>query len=343
MARDLLSGTEVLARVAAAAGFGPLLAAPGAPLDDLERELPRHGYPVLSQDLEAAGMAFGAAAGGSVPLLMVSGSGLARVSEVLSAAAAAELPMVIAACTRAGPGSGNDSAAQTDYLRATRAPGPGGIRVPVLAPDSPSEVGILYLEAVEWALAERTPVILLLDALVARSREAVLLPGAPDRASLAAFPGLGDGPSSSILGAAPATREAAEALSLRLVDKARGWAGRGRADLREAEDAELVLVAFGSAARIAETTVEKARKRGIRLCRFRPVHLSPFPEAELRELLGRVRGALVVELSEGQLLADVRALAPPGLPIAWHGRLGGAVPSPFELMHKVQELLEALP
>lgn len=338
-ARLLLSGGEALARAALALGRGPVIATPAPPLGELAAVAAREGGVVVRRDAEAAGLAYGAAAGGRIPLLAVAGAGLGRIGEVISAACASELPMVIAACTRGGPGGGNEAPTQTDYVLATRAPGPGGAAVPVLAPSSVPEAVALFAEALAWAERERTPVVLLLDALVVRTREGVRLPERvpPTPLEGPVFPG---GP---VLGAAPQAKEALEELGFRLFEKVRGWGGRGVAEEIATEDAELLLVAYGSTARIAKTAVEKARKRGIRLGLFRPVSLRPFPGELLAERLGAARGALVVELCEGQMLEDVRRLAPAGCRVSFYGRMGGAVPTPFELVHQVQALTGGAP
>lgn len=316
-------------------GAGPLVVAPAAPLEDLAAV---QGAVRARRDLEAAGLAFGAACAGQVPTLAVSGAGLARIGEVVSAACAAELPMVVVACSRSGPGAGNDYPAQTDYHLATRAPGPGGAATPVFAPWSPREAGRLLGEALSWASRERTPVLVLLDALVARTREAV----DPDGFEALPVEGVDDLSGRGLAGSAPTSREAAEALSYKLWEKARGWEGRGVLDEVLVDDAEVLLVAYGSAARIAVTTVEKARKRGVRLGLARPRTLRPFPSARLGARLAQVRAALVVELCEGQMVEDVRRLAPATTTVGFYGRMGGAAPTPFELMHQIQSLVGSL-
>lgn len=333
---ELLSGAEALARAALRLGRGPVIASPSPPLEDLARVVSAEGGVLAFQDLEAAGLAFGAAAAGGVPLLAVSGPGLGRISEVISAACAAELPMVVVACTRGGPGTGNEYPAQTDYLLATRAPGTGGTLVPVVAPASPQEAADLLPEAFDRAVAEQTPVLVLLDSLVVRTREGIRLPGAGEGPAIRSRLGAGH---EGVLGAAAQGKEATEALSHRLWEKARSWAGAGRSVAEGCEDAEVVLVAYGSAARVAETTLEKARKRGIRLGLFRPVDLRPFPEEALREALDGARMVLVVELCQGQMLEDVARLAPPQAEVSFYGRMGGAIPTPFELVHHIQGIL----
>lgn len=332
--RELLSGGEALARVALEQGHGPVIASPAPPLGELVAQLRASGGHLVPQDAEAAGLAFGAAAGGAIPLLVVAGPGLGRISEVISCACAAELPLVVATCSRGGPGGGNQAPTQTDYDLVTKAPGPGGAAVPVLAPSTVQEVVDLFLEAVAWARRERSPVYLLLDALVVRTREGVRLPPpAPARTQWDQEPLLPEG---SLLGAAPKPKEALEELGFRLWEKVRGWQGQGLVEELQVEDADLLLVAYGSTARIAKTAVEKARKRGIRLGLLRPVSLRPFPEEVLRTHLESCTGALVVELCEGQMVRDVQRLAPPGCRVSFYGRMGGAVPTPFELVRQVQ-------
>lgn len=340
MARELASGMESVARFALATGLGPLLAAPGPLLEDFVAAARAAGGPIPAEDREAAGLAFGAAAAGRVPVLAVSGPGLGRIGEVLSAAAAAELPLVVVAVARAGPGNGNEAPAQTEYTLATRAPGSGGARALVLAPASAGEAGRLVVEAARLGRRERIPAIVLMDALLARAREGTEVPGR-GRRRRPVPPAQGPVPSNT--GAAPAGREALETLDRRLAGKVAGWATLAVLDSRDVVDDGIVLVAYGSAARQAATALEKARRRGWPVGLLRPVTLVPFPDREVAAALARSRGAVVVELASGQLLEDVRRLAPAGLPLSPVIRLGGAVPTPWEILDAARELLGGPP
>jgi 2-oxoglutarate ferredoxin oxidoreductase subunit alpha len=279
-------------------------------------------------------MALGAAAAGARVLVSSSSPGISLMAEAMSYMAGSRLPCVLVNVMRGGPGLGSIGAAQGDYLQATKGHGHGDYRVPVLAPSSIAEAIDLVGDAFVLAERYRTPVMILADGILGQAME----PVRPD------FPVLArQEPDWNIEGAEGREPRSLRSLNLRAEDLERCnlelQATYGEITAREPrwagehlDGAEVVLVAYGTAARVARTAVERAREQGLRAGLFRPITLWPFPADALREAARSVRAILVVELSAGQLVEDVRLTMDGDVPVLLHGRVGGMVPSPDEVV-----------
>jgi 2-oxoglutarate ferredoxin oxidoreductase subunit alpha len=248
--------------------------------------------------------------------------------------------MVLVNIMRAGPGLGGIGPSQSDYFQATKGHGHGDYRVPVLAPASIGEA--IELMALSFELAERyrTPVMLVADGILGQAMEPVDLRfRTPDRHTF----------DWALTGAAG--REARiiksidldpEVLERRNLDLQRKYREIARHETRwegwQLDDAELVIVAYGTAARVARSAIACAREKGIRVGLFRPITLWPFPTHELARLSRRVGGMLTVELSSGQMVEDVRLAVEGRCPVAFHGRMGGMVPTPDEVFGALKAL-----
>jgi 2-oxoglutarate ferredoxin oxidoreductase subunit alpha len=240
---------------------------------------------------------------------------------------------------RGGPGLGSIQAAQGDYLQATKGHGHGDYHAPVLAPSSIAEAIELVGDAFVLAERYRTPVMILADGILGQAME----PVEPD------FPTLEkQHPDWAIEGAAGREPRSIRSLHLKPDDLERHnldlqatYATISEAEPRWAgerlDDAEVVLVAYGTAARVARTAVERAREQGLAAGLFRPITLWPFPAAALRKVAARARAVLVVELSAGQLVEDVRLTLNGAVPVLLHGRMGGNVPTPDEVVAAARE------
>ena len=256
------------------------------------------------------------------------------MAEAMSYMAGSRLPCVLVNVMRGGPGLGSIGAAQGDYLQATKGHGHGDYRVPVLAPSSIGEAIELVGDAFVLAERYRTPVMILADGILGQAMEPVR-PVFPTLARQA--------PDWNIEGAEGREPRSLRSLNLRAEDLERHnlelqaiyaeitareprWAGE------RLDDAEVVLVAYGTAARVARTAVERAREQGLKAGLFRPITLWPFPAAALREVASGAHAILVVELSAGQLVEDVRLAMDGDVPVLLHGRVGGMVPSPDEVV-----------
>jgi 2-oxoisovalerate ferredoxin oxidoreductase alpha subunit len=269
---------------------------------------PSVGREFLQAECETASiyMVYGAASAGRLSMTATSGPGMSLMQEGISYMAGANLPGVIVNIMRAGPGLGNVYPEQGDYNQAVKGGGHGNYQCLVLAPASVQEMCDLTIRAFELSFKYFTPAIVLADGLQGQMMETLVLPERtlpkPDTASWAvhATPETRKNLITSIYLDAPAQ----EAHNLRLQAKYASMRGDARHEAYLCDDAELVLVAYGTSSRIARTAAETLRAGGVKAGVFRPVTLNPFPSAGLSAALSG-RKAMVVELSAGQFYDDV--------------------------------------
>jgi 2-oxoglutarate ferredoxin oxidoreductase subunit alpha len=348
-ARVLMKGNEAIAEAAIAAGCDAYFGYPITPqaelLEWMARRMPEEGrvFVQAESELAAINMALGASAAGARVLVSSSSPGISLMAETMSYLAGSRLPCVLVNVMRGGPGLGSIGAAQSDYLQATKGHGHGDYHAPVLAPSSIAEAIELVGVAFELAERYRTPVILLADGILGQAME----PVSPT------FPTLPhERPDWALDGAAGRDPRSIHSLHLR-PDDLEAHNGELQATYAEIEareprwsgesldGAEVALVAYGTAARVARTAIERARGQGLRLGLFRPVTLWPFPADALRGAVGDARAVLVVELSAGQLVEDVRLALEGRRPVRLHGRTGGMVPSPDEVVSAARAARDA--
>jgi 2-oxoglutarate ferredoxin oxidoreductase subunit alpha len=344
--RVLMKGNEAMAEAAIRAGCDAYFGYPITPqaelLEWMARRMPEEGRPFVQAESElgAINMALGAAATGARVLVSSSSPGMSLMAEAMSYMAASELPVVVINVMRGGPGLGSIGPSQSDYFQATKGHGHGDYRVPVLAPASIGEAMALTADAFELAERYRTPVIILTDGILGQAMEPVELTfREPPRidAPWATTGAAGRPP--RVVRSLHLKSEALEAHNRHLQAKYAAISDREvRHETEHLEDADLVIVAYGTAARVARTAIARARDAGLRAGLFRPVTLWPFPGAALRDLATRVAGVLVVELSAGQMVEDVRLAVEGRVPVAFTGRTGGMVPSPSEVVAALHEL-----
>jgi 2-oxoglutarate ferredoxin oxidoreductase subunit alpha len=349
--RVLMKGNEAIAEAAIAAGCDAYFGYPITPqaelLEWMARRMPEEGrvFVQAESELAAINMALGASATGARVLVSSSSPGISLMAEGMSYMAGSQLPVVLVNVMRGGPGLGSIGPAQGDYLQATKGHGHGDYHAPVLAPASIAEAIELVGTAFEIAERYRTPVLYLADGILGQAME----PVEPD------FPTLPpQQPDWIIDGAAGREPRSIKSLNLRAEDLERHnlelqavyaeitareqrWAGE------QLEDAEVVLVAYGTAARVAATAVERAREQGLRAGLFRPITLWPFPAAALGEATRHARAVLVVEMSAGQLVEDVRLALEGAVPVLLHGRMGGMIPSPDEVVSAARRAWSVTP
>ena len=248
--------------------------------------------------------------------------------------------MVFVDVMRGGPGLGSIGPSQGDYFQMVKGHGHGDYRTPVLAPASISEAVELVATAFELAERYRTPVFILADGILGQAAEPVELRFRnPERPPMDwALTGAAGRPPRVVrsLHLLPENLErhnnALQAKYAEIV------ANEVRFDEDQTDDADLLIVAYGTAARVAHSAVAQARAEGLRVGLFRPISLWPFPEPQLRDLAARMRGVLVVELSAGQMVEDVRLAVEGRCPVTFHGRTGGMVPSPDEVVAALRDL-----
>ncbi len=344
--RVLMKGNEAIAEAAIRAGCDAYFGYPITPqaelLEWMARRMPEEGraFVQAESELGAINMALGAAATGARVLVSSSSPGISLMAETMSYMAGSEVPVVLVNVMRGGPGLGSIGPSQSDYFQATRGHGHGDYRVPVLAPASIMEAMRLTADAFEIAERYRTPVMILADGILGQAMEPVELTfREPPRISAGWAVGGADGRPPRVVRSLHLKSEDLEDHNRHLQAKFSAIVEREvRFDEEHVDNAELVVVAYGTAARVARTAVARARGEGLRAGLFRPISLWPFPAAALATLAGRARGILVVELSAGQMIEDVRLAVEGRAPVAFTGRMGGMVPSPAEVVSALRRL-----
>ncbi|HAG09186.1 MAG TPA: 3-methyl-2-oxobutanoate dehydrogenase subunit beta [Desulfotomaculum sp.] len=350
MAKVLMKGNEAFGEGAIRAGCRFYFGYPITPQSELAhflaKRMPEVGGTFLQAESELASinMVFGAAGAGARVMTSSSGPGISLMQEGISFIACAELPCVIVNIMRGGPGLGNIAPVQSDYFQATRGGGHGDYRLIVLAPSSVQEIIDLVWEA--FVLAEKylNPVLMLGDGLLGQMMEPVeldeekefFIPLRPWAAS-----GRMGGPK-RIINTLYIVPEEAEKHNFKLNQKYKEIeAKEQRWENYQTEDAQLVLVAFGTAARVCMGVVDYCREQGLPVGLIRPITLWPFPDKAFDYILslGTVRYFLSVEMSTGQMIEDIRLAVNGRRPVYFYGRFGGMLPVLTDVVKEVKKLL----
>ncbi len=337
----LMRGSNVVGEAAVRAGCRFYAGYPITPQNELPEylssRLPEVGGTFIQAESEIASinMILGASAAGTRVMTSSSSPGLALKQEGISYMAGQEIPGVIVNMMRGGPGLGNIAPSAADYFQATRGGGNGDYRTPVLAPAGCQELADTTFYAFDLADKYRTPVMILGDGLMGQVMEPVQFPDPLDLSALPKKEWILDG---------CAHREPRAIFSmildidlmykhnLRLQEKYDRIAKEEtRWQSLRTEDAEIVIIAYGTAARIAESAVEDLRAEGVAAGLFRPITLWPYPTLPLRALASKVRKLAVFELSLGQMLEDVILSVGERAEIFFYGVPGGIVPTPAEI------------
>ena len=293
-------------------------------------------------------MIYGGAGAGKRVLTSSSSPGVALMQEGISYMAGAELPGVIVNVQRGGPGLGTIQPSQSDYFQATRGGGNGDYYVITLAPNSVQEMADFVDLAFELAFKYRNPAMILSDGVIGQMMEKVVLPPEKPRRTDEeirkecpwATVGRSKDRKPNILTSLELKPEAMEVRNIHLQKKYEEIkANEVRYESMHVDDADYIIVAFGSAARVSEKAIEIAHEEGLSLGLFRPITLWPFPEKEIKALAENKKGILVVEINAGQMVEDVRLAVNGALPVEHFGRLGGIVPEPEEIVNALKEKL----
>ena len=346
--RVLMKGNEAMAEAAIQAGCDAYFGYPITPqaeiLELMARRMPEVGRVFIQAESElgAINMALGAGATGARVLVSSSSPGISLMGEGMSYMAGSEVPMVLINVMRGGPGLGSIGPSQADYFQATKGHGHGDYRVPVLAPSSIAEAVELVADAFELAERYRTPVMILADGVLGQAMEPIV-PAyrTPPRLDFDwNLTGTG-GREPRVVRSLHLKPEELEQHNRNLQAKyARIVESEVRFATEQIDDAEIVFVAYGTAARIARTAMERARGQGMRVGIFRPITLWPFPMRELEQAAQGRRALLVVELSAGQMVEDVRLSVEGSVPVHFLGRQGGVLPTPSELVEALHRVLQ---
>ena len=358
MAEDvvLMKGNEAIAHAAIRTGVDAYFGYPITPqsevLETLAEQKPweTSGMVVLQAESEVAAinMVYGGAATGKKVMTSSSSPGVSLKQEGISYIAGAELPAVIVNVMRGGPGLGTIQPSQADYFQSTKGGGHGDYRLIVLAPSSVQEMADFVDLAFTLAFKYRNPALILSDGVIGQMMEKVILPAwrprRTDEEVIAQCPwattGKSKGRKPNIITSLELDSAIMEQRNIHLQAKYKEISeNEVRFEEIACEDADYLIVAFGSCARIAQKSIEIAREQGIKVGILRPITLWPFPSKEIERLSHQMKGILSVELNAGQMVEDVRLSVNKGVKVEYFGRMGGIVPDPDEVVEALKEKL----
>ncbi len=351
MAKKLMKGCEAIGEAAIHAGCRLFFGYPITPQNEIPEymsgRLPQVGgvFVQAESEVAASNMLYGAAGAGRRCITSSSSPGISLMSEGISYMAGSELPVVIVNIMRGGPGLGGILPSQSDYLQATKGGGHGDYRLLVLAPSTVQEAADLTIEAFDLADKYRNPVMILGDGLIGQMMEPVEFKRNTDPADLPekswATTGC-RGRQPNIINSLYLKAEELEEHNWALYRKYQAMASEVRHETYNADtELDVLVVAYGTVARIARTAVDSLRAKGIRAGIFRPITLYPYPSEALVRTAERADRILVAELSTGQMVEDVRAAIAGRKPVDFYGRVGGMVMAAEELAEQIEKLVPA--
>jgi 2-oxoglutarate ferredoxin oxidoreductase subunit alpha len=345
----LMKGNEAIAEAAIRAGCRFYAGYPITPQNEIPEYMAARMFDAGGQfvqaesEIAAINMVYGAGGAGVRAMTSSSSPGISLKQEGISYLAGAEVPAVVVNVVRCGPGLGGIQAAQSDYLQATKGGGHGDYHLLVLAGESVQEMVDLVRLAFDKADEYRNPVLLLGDAVLGQIMEPVELPEPLSPGELPEKPwatvGTGGQRQKNIINSLYLQPEQLEQHNLKLQRK---WDKMRAAEQRHAthrlDDARIVVTAYGSSARICRRAVDLARAEGIAAGLLRPISLWPFPAKAYAETAAGVDAFLVVEMSLGQMVDDVRLATACSRPVFFYGRTGGMVPTPAEVLEEIRKV-----
>jgi 2-oxoglutarate ferredoxin oxidoreductase subunit alpha len=342
---ELVNGNEAIARGALAAGCKFYFGYPITPQNEIpeymSKHLPSVGGTFIQAESEIASinMLLGAGSTGARAMTSSSSPGISLKQEGISYMAGSEIPGVIVNMSRSGPGLGGISPSQGDYFQATRGGGHGDYRTIVLAPFSVQENYDLTMKAFDLADKYRNPVMVLGDALLGQMKEPIILrsPSLEKFDKPWALTG-SKGRKSQFIKSLYLTEGLLTEHNWKLFQKYQQMKADVQYQTYLVEDARMVVVSFGSVARIIKSSINMAREQGMKVGLFRPITLYPYPEEPLRQLSARVNHFFVVELNTGQMVEDVKLSVDKGSMVDFYGRPPGSIPTPNELFEEIKKV-----
>lgn len=349
MERNLMKGNEALAEAAIRAGCKCFFGYPITPQTEiaayLAKYMPKNGGVFLQAESEIAAinMFLGAASAGVRAMTSSSSPGISLKSEGVSYIAGSDLPCVIINVQRGGPGLGGIQPSQSDYWQATKALGHGDYQLLVYAPCSVQEMVDKVTLAFDMADEFRMPAMILADGLLGQMMEPVTFP--ERKTELPPKPwatnGHGFKREHNIVNSLYLVPEELENSILNRYKRYEVIkANHTEAESYLCDDADIVVTAYGAAARVAKSAVNRARAMGIKVGLFRPITLWPFPVNEINEACKNAKALLDVEMSMGQMIEDVKLAINCSKPVHFFGRTGGVIPSPDEVLGEIKKLSE---
>jgi len=350
--RRLMKGNEAIGEAAIRAGCTAYFGYPITPQNELTAYMAKglldrnRTFIQAESEVAAINMVYGAASAGARSMTSSSSPGISLKQEGISYACGADISCVVVNVARSGPGLGGISPSQGDYFQATRGGGHGDYYHVVLAPKSVQEAADLTYEAFDLADEWRMPAMVLADGLIGQMMEAVTLPPDRDLATLPPKPwAVGYQEKTgrpfnhiSSLNLMPAELEKQNIERFKRYDVMKKKLQRH--EELNVDKAELVLVAYGTASRVALGAIQMAAELGIELGLYRPISLWPFPEKRLSELAAKGKRFLVVEMSMGQMIEDVKLAVNGRSEVLFYGRCGGMVPTEEEVLAEIRRILK---
>ena len=346
--RVLMKGNEALAEAAIQAGCRHFFGYPITPQTEinayLSKRMPKIGGTYLQAESEVAAinMVLGAASAGVRAMTSSSSPGVSLKTEGISYLVGSDLPCLIVNVQRGGPGLGGIQPSQADYNQATKAPGHGDAHILVLAPATVQEMVDLPFKAFELAERYRMPAMILADGLLGQMMEPVVFTDVEVKQAEKPWATTGheDKRPPNIVNSLYLDPVALEEKILARYERyAEIEENEVLTDGYLLEDAELVVVAYGATSRICRGAIDQARSMGLKVGLLRPITLWPFPCKQLRQLADTAKHILTVEMNMGQMVNDVRLAVENAVRVHFYGRTGGMVPTPQDVLAKMQEIL----
>ncbi len=349
--RKLFKGNEAIAEAAVRAGCRFFFGYPITPQNEIpeymSRRLPEVGGVFLQAESEVAAinMVYGAAGAGGRVMTSSSSPGISLKQEGISYIAGAELPCLIVNMVRGGPGLGGIQPAQSDYFQAVKGGGHGDYHCIVYAPASVQEMVDLTMQAFDVAERYRMPVMILGDGILGQMMEPVAFPDPGERDVPPpewATTGARDGRSPRLINSIYLKPDELFRHNLKLQARfEQAKAEETRCESIGVDDADIVLVAYGTTSRVCRSAMDRARADGIRVGMVRPITVSPFPYQAIADAARSARAILTVEMSLGQMVEDVKIAALGAAPVHFYGTTGGIVPTALAIVEEVRKIAVA--
>lgn len=345
--RVLMKGNEALAEAAIRAGCRHFFGYPITPQTEVSaymaKRMPKIGgtYLQAESEIAAVNMVLGAASAGVRAMTSSSSPGISLKTEGISYLAGSDLPCVILNIQRGGPGLGGIQPSQADYYQATKAPGHGDLHVLVFAPSTVQEMVDTIFEAFDLAETYRMPAMILGDGLLGQMMEPVQFPEHDITVHEKPWAANGTGgkrPPNIVNSLYLQPDKLEETIKERYKRYAIIEEKHSKAEEYLTEDAEVLVVAYGASSRIVRSAVDMAREEGIKVGSFRPVTLWPFPKKQLEQAALQAQKVLVVEMSMGQMVDDVKLVVEGRRPVEFFGHTGGIIPTPAEVLEQIRAL-----
>ncbi|MCD4790271.1 MAG: 3-methyl-2-oxobutanoate dehydrogenase subunit VorB [Bacteroidales bacterium] len=356
MAKELrlMKGNEAVAEAAIRAGCDGYFGYPITPQSEVmeylmaEKPHERTGMVVLQAESELASinMVYGGACCGKKVMTSSSSPGISLMQEGISYLAGAELPCLVVNVVRGGPGLGTIQPSQSDYFQATKGGGHGDYKLITLAPSSVQEMYDFVKVAFNLAFKYQNPAMILSDGAIGQMMEKVVLedqiPRLTETEIIKKCPWATTGKTPdrerNIITSLDLDPARQERHNLKLQEKYKKITeNEVRYETIDCEDAEYIFVAYGTSARICLKALQLAKEKGIKVGLFRPITLFPFPVNQIKEMAGKIKGILSIEMSAGQMIEDIKLAVEGKIKVEHYGKMGGIIPSPNEVLEALEQ------